>query len=349
MPLEDGRNHIVFNLYSGTWPDYRELDFAGFNPGRAILAKASFSHLHYRPGFDISIPLFARNHAERGPTFTHHEITNMEASSGGRHLLVFKGKRYVYGIGSETRNSLHHLHNGRDIHIYTTCRHGKRWRDLRDERCDIDDRRYDSADYAQLMANATFCLVPRGRRLGSFRYLEALAAGCVPVVLSNGWILPFNDRIDWSQATLIADERLLTTLPDTLRNVSPLRVAQMRARALTLYDAYFSSVERIVLTTLTIIEERIQSHQARSTLLWNMGKPLGLTGAIFVDPVFSDDLSLFPGGRNVTGFTTVIHVSRPVATTGLAKVVKMVSKSHYVRKVRNDYLKKVFKELLTNT
>jgi hypothetical protein len=40
----------------------------------------------------------------------------------------------VHGIGSETRNSLYHLHNGRDAAVVTTCKHGKNWRDMQDDR-----------------------------------------------------------------------------------------------------------------------------------------------------------------------------------------------------------------------
>lgn len=54
-----GQNHIIFNLYSGTWPHYVEDDL-GFDTGKAILAKASMSITSLRSGFDVSIPLFPK-------------------------------------------------------------------------------------------------------------------------------------------------------------------------------------------------------------------------------------------------------------------------------------------------
>lgn len=61
----DGLNHVIFNLYSGTWPNYTENNL-DFDYGKAILAKASMSEDHVRPGFDISIPLFHKIHPEKG-------------------------------------------------------------------------------------------------------------------------------------------------------------------------------------------------------------------------------------------------------------------------------------------
>ena len=60
----NGQNHVIFNLYSGTYPDYTE--DLGFDIGKAILAKASISRENYRPGFDVSLPLFHNTHPERG-------------------------------------------------------------------------------------------------------------------------------------------------------------------------------------------------------------------------------------------------------------------------------------------
>ena len=107
-------------------------------------------------------------------------------------------------------------------------------------------------DYEQLLSNTTFCLVPRGRRVGSFRFLETLRAGCVPVLLSNGWRLPFAEVIDWSEAVVEADERLLLQVPEMLRDIPASKVFAMRQQTQVLYDRYLSSVEKIVDTTIEV-------------------------------------------------------------------------------------------------
>lgn len=86
----NGRNHILFNLYSGTWPGYSE-NSLGFNTGEAILAKASMSWQQIRPEFDISIPLFHKQHPLRaGNTGT---VTTNTFPVNKKYLLAFKGKR----------------------------------------------------------------------------------------------------------------------------------------------------------------------------------------------------------------------------------------------------------------
>lgn len=259
-----GMNHLVFNLYSGTWPDYKENDFAGLQFNAAVLAKASSSKLYYRSGFDISLPLFSYLHPysdkSRSKTRTYAPGSYNENRT---FFLTFKGKRYVLGKGSETRNSLYHLNNDRDVLMLTTCRHGKKWREASDSRCSGDEVSYDRYDFNDLLGDSTFCLIPRGRRLGSFRFLEALSYGCIPVILSDNWVKPFDEIIDWSLATVQFEESYLLQVPDTLRDMDKTTIVNMRKYCLDIYDKYFSTTERIILTALRLLERRIQDHMRK--------------------------------------------------------------------------------------
>ncbi|XP_073990065.1 exostosin glycosyltransferase 1 ttv [Rhodnius prolixus] len=323
-----GRNHVIFNLYSGTWPEYAEDDL-GFDTGEAILAKASMSITSFRPGFDISIPLFHKNHPEKGgePGF----VTTNNFPANKKYLLAFKGKRYVHGIGSETRNSLYHLHNERDIVLVTTCRHGKSWKELKDERCDEDNTEYDRYEYDVLLHNSTLCLVPRGRRLGSFRFLEALQAGCVPVLLSNGWALPFSQVIDWNKAVIWADERLLLQVPEIARSIPLTKLFSLRQQTQILWDKYFSSIEKIVFTTLEIIRERLPDQAVRDGRMWNTAP-----GALVSLPQYSGTYPWDPINKKETMFTAVVYsqLGAPLTQTSpLYRIVKALTKSAHAAMV----------------
>merc|ERR1711907_290330 len=72
-------------------------------------------------------------------------------------------------------------------------------------------------DMHGVMGNARFCFVPKGKSAWSLRYYEALFAGCVPVVLSDYWELPFEAFLDVPSFTIkwpMTDvgDRLLETL-----------------------------------------------------------------------------------------------------------------------------------------
>lgn len=252
-----GMNHLVINLYSGSWPDYSENDFSGFNIGAAILAKASNSITYHRPNFDISIPLFSYLHPTHNEEFTSNKSRNENRNRS--YFLTFKGKRYVTGGGSDTRNSLYHLNNQNDVIMLTTCRHGKRWREASDLRCEKDDSAYDQYDFDDLMQNSVFCLTPRGRRLGSFRFLEALSYDCIPVVLSDSWVWPFGEIIDWSRVAIQFNEDLIFHVPDLLRDIEPPVIAAMQRNCRAHYQEYFSTTEKIVMTALSIVEKRIKN------------------------------------------------------------------------------------------
>ncbi|KAI6195483.1 hypothetical protein M3Y96_01236200 [Aphelenchoides besseyi] len=226
----NGRNHLIFNLYYGTYPNYSPKDI-GFDPQNAIMAWASAGSTIFRDGFDISFPLFHAEHPLRRAPQKPVAKNPWE----DRHLVSFKGKRYVYGIGSTTRDSLYHLHNNQSTIIATTCRHNTDWKKFEDSRCSKDNRDY---NYADLLENSSFCLTPRGRRLGSFRFLEALKSGCIPTT-------------DW------------------LANIPTERIARMKRAAQVIYHRHFSSVEKIVLSTIEIVAKRVQFADQSTDHLFN--------------------------------------------------------------------------------
>nr|XP_014351975.1 PREDICTED: exostosin-1-like [Latimeria chalumnae] len=288
----NGRNHLLFNLYSGTWPDYTE--DLGFDIGQAMLAKASIGMENFRPNFDVSIPLFSKDHPQKGGERGYLTFNNVPPIR--KYLLVFKGKRYLTGIGSETRNALYHIHNGEDIILLTTCKHGKDWEKHKDARCDKDNEEYNEMDYQEMLHNSSFCLVPRGRRLGSFRFLEALQAACIPVLLSNGWELPFSEVINWNKAAIIGDERLL----------------------------------------LQIIRDRISSYMHRNILMWNTSPGgLYVLPQYSTSVEEFPFYYLLLGKSPSQEFTAVVQATSPLVSQSqpIIKLIHAVAKSKYCAQV----------------
>ena len=82
--------------------------------------------------------------------------------------------------------------------------------------------------YLAKMMRAAFCLAPRGDTASSKRLYEAIAAGCVPVIISDTLRLPFERRLRWADFSIRMREddvlKAPARLDEWLRELTPERV-----------------------------------------------------------------------------------------------------------------------------
>lgn len=57
--------------------------------------------------------------------------------------------------------------------------------------------------FDKLMLNSTFALCPRGYGNTSFRLVEAMQFGTIPVYISDVFTLPYSDKIDWDKIAVL--------------------------------------------------------------------------------------------------------------------------------------------------
>ncbi|NP_001125331.1 exostosin-like 1 [Pongo abelii] len=144
-----------------------------------------------------------------------------------------------------------------------------------DGRCEQDPGP-GQTQHQETLPNATFCLISGHRPEAASRFLQALQ------VLA------------------------------ALQEMSPARVLALRQQTQFLWDAYFSSVEKVIHTTLEVIQDRIFGTSAHPSLLWNSPP-----GALLALSTFSTSPQDFPfyhlqqGSRPEGRFSALIWVAPP--------------------------------------
>jgi hypothetical protein len=99
---------------------------------------------------------------------------------------------------------------------------------------DFDGRRQ---RFRSVMSRSRFVLCPRGRGTSSIRLYEALARGCVPVIISDGWIAP--DGPDWESFSIRWPERDAEGLAEMLEDRDA-DWPQLNRAARTAYEEFFA-------------------------------------------------------------------------------------------------------------
>ncbi|RWW85825.1 hypothetical protein BHE74_00005472 [Ensete ventricosum] len=82
--------------------------------------------------------------------------------------------------------------------------------------------------YIEHMKSSKFCICPMGYEVNSPRIVEAIYYDCVPVIIANNFVLPFEEVLDWGAISVVVAEKDIPNLKQILLGISSRRYVRMQ-------------------------------------------------------------------------------------------------------------------------
>lgn len=89
-------------------------------------------------------------------------------------------------------------------------------------------KRHRFAGYESEISRSVFCLCPLGWAPWSPRLVEAVALGCVPVIIADGIRLPLEDAVQWPELSLTVEEKDVGKLAEILEYVTATNLSSIQ-------------------------------------------------------------------------------------------------------------------------
>jgi hypothetical protein len=102
-------------------------------------------------------------------------------------------------------------------------------------------------NFSDMLRSSVFAAAPIGDNRFSYRFTEVLSAGAIPVVHSDGWVLPFRQElVNWTDCLLHLPQSTIGNTVSILRSISLQQRCRMRRRCREIYTSYMDNAEGII-------------------------------------------------------------------------------------------------------
>ena len=201
----------------------------------------------YRPGKDISfpacLPAAFGDAAVRAVPPARREIFFSFRGSGRRMPL---------------REQILAMHNGTDRVCLDAHPHRSQLQAASEAATGVRVPPQSDDEYVALHARSRFSLCPRGDAVYSFRFVEALSCGAIPVLYGDGWVLPFSELVDYHDFAVVIAEDDVASTPKVLAAIGPAQLEAMQRSGRATFERLIGSVPAQLDAVLDILRARRQ-------------------------------------------------------------------------------------------
>jgi hypothetical protein len=227
----DGSNHIVldyfdrdedvrhigvqYNYMNDTFHWDKPFYYATLDTGNAIVASSSIDERYYRRNFDIPIFLLhTYPHIVANTTIVRTTAeTSVNAFQDSKswdlrpHLVCFFGtayahccneRKYIQKLALAIRNA--------SILFVNKAMHNMRFGFPKDS--------------IETLSLCKFGLVLQGKGFHSYRLLETLYAGAIPLIFTDYWLIPHVDTLPWKNISIMFKRKRILNFINTILNIS---------------------------------------------------------------------------------------------------------------------------------